>query len=265
MESMDCDTARLDRLLRLCQQYVAGVNYLKLPKQRPVPTGADDAPPDPRAGFPLGLRGAWDEALEFAASEATAADRSLRPGCSPEDWLMFAPWECTRGAIRAAFTPVETALVAGGWDDGVPFSSFRRDPPDEALYRANGDHEQARHEAAGIVEELEAELHRLRLAADSVSRSKARAEGKPRRRRKVDPKPRPLTDKQTEAVHMVGECKGNVTEAANRLGRDRKTVEQHYKAAMKKLGKSQSEHLTIQSRADRRGQATIATGDDRRL
>lgn len=75
--------------------------------------------------------------------------------------------------------------------------------------------------------------------------------------------PKQLTAKQTEAVHLVGEHKGNVSAAARAMGRDPKTVRQHYEAGMKKLGKAgvplgKTKRLTH----DRRGQPDVTT--DRR-
>ena len=49
-----------------------------------------------------------------------------------------------------------------------------------------------------------------------------------------------LTDKQREVLEMVGECKGNKSEAARRLGIDPSTVRQQHKAAMEKLGEMAS-------------------------
>lgn len=73
-----------------------------------------------------------------------------------------------------------------------------------------------------------------------------------------------LTDKQMEAVHIVGECKGNIAEAARRLGKDYSTIKQHYDAATAKLGKRAVKHSTEQHATDRRGQANIATDSDKR-
>jgi hypothetical protein len=46
---------------------------------------------------------------------------------------------------------------------------------------------------------------------------------------------RPLTPKQAEGLHIVGECQGNFAKAAKKLGKDRKTVEQNYKSGMAKI------------------------------
>lgn len=85
-----------------------------------------------------------------------------------------------------------------------------------------------------------------------------------RRRRRAGLVPKPLTAKQTETVQVVGECKGDLAEAARRLGIDRKTVKQHYDAASRKLGKIAVKHTTQPLRTDRRGQANVAQEDDRR-
>ena len=76
--------------------------------------------------------------------------------------------------------------------------------------------------------------------------------------------PKRLTAKQLEASQIVAECKGDIAEAARRLGKDAKTVRQHYTAATKKLGKTVVKHATKQLPSDRRGQANIADGEDRR-
>jgi predicted DNA-binding protein (UPF0251 family) len=86
---------------------------------------------------------------------------------------------------------------------------------------------------------------------------------KRRRRPPLARKVRPLTPKQTEAVQIVGECKGSFADAARRMGLDRKTVRQHYYAGMKKMGraigkKPKTERLS----QDSRGQATVS--QDRR-
>jgi DNA-binding CsgD family transcriptional regulator len=75
---------------------------------------------------------------------------------------------------------------------------------------------------------------------------------------------RPLTEKQTEAVQIVGESKGDIAAAARRLGRNPKTIRQHYNAAMGKMGKTVVKHATQRLPSDRRGQANIAHVQDRR-
>lgn len=85
-----------------------------------------------------------------------------------------------------------------------------------------------------------------------------------RRRRKTDAAPRPLTPKQTEVVQIVGECKGNLAEAARRLGIDRATVEEYYEAANKKLGKQAVKHATRNLPTDKRGQDNLSSDDDQR-
>ena len=85
-----------------------------------------------------------------------------------------------------------------------------------------------------------------------------------KRRKRQSSVDRKLTGKQLEASQIVAECKGNIVEAAQRLGRDPKTVRQHYKVAMEKMGKSVVNHTTKPLPSDRRGQANIADGQDRR-
>ena len=80
-------------------------------------------------------------------------------------------------------------------------------------------------------------------------------------------KPSPLTQRQAEVIQVVGECKGNIAQAARQLGRDRKTIEQTYRAGMEKLGKTviQSKDKTRLFSRDKRGQALVSDADDRRL
>jgi hypothetical protein len=77
-------------------------------------------------------------------------------------------------------------------------------------------------------------------------------------------KSRSLTSRQTEVVQIVGECKGNLAEAARRLGRDRKTVEETYRVALAKLGKEPVKHGERLLFRDRRGQADASDIDDER-
>lgn len=85
-----------------------------------------------------------------------------------------------------------------------------------------------------------------------------------RRRRQGDPKQVALTPKQTEAVQIYGECKGNFAAAARRLGIDRKSFKERYDAAAGKLGSKAVKHATTQIASDKRGQSDIVEKDDRR-
>lgn len=87
-------------------------------------------------------------------------------------------------------------------------------------------------------------------------------EMKRRKRRRPSENRKQLTARQAEIVHLVAECKGNIAEAARRIGRDRKTVEQHYKAAMVKMGQAVTKPKTVTAPSDRRGQSTLS--DDKR-
>jgi hypothetical protein len=104
-----------------------------------------------------------------------------------------------------------------------------------------------------------------------VRRKETSTESRPRaiRRRAAgkSPRPRPLTSRQTEVIQVVGECKGNLAAAAQRLGRDRKTIKEIYQAGMSKLGKDvtyrkKSDRLIAR---DRRGQVDVSDIEERRL
>jgi hypothetical protein len=90
------------------------------------------------------------------------------------------------------------------------------------------------------------------------------AKPKRRRRRETDGT-RPLTVKQTQAVQLYGELKGNFTAVGKRMGVSRQMAEKHYNRAMKKLGKrAMPNHKTATLPTDKRGQANIVDGEDRR-
>ncbi len=86
-----------------------------------------------------------------------------------------------------------------------------------------------------------------------------------KRRRRRQSETKPLTAKQREAVEIVAECKGDIAEAARRLGKDRKTVEQHYKAGLEKLGEATGRRPeTRQLQTGLRGQYEVTADEDRR-
>ena len=112
-------------------------------------------------------------------------------------------------------------------------------------------------------EETPAEGEKCGSCESSGGEKKQQKPRRKRRRRKADSPP-PLTAKQTEAVQIVGECKGNIAEAARQLGRDPSTVRQHYQAGMGKLGKKAVKHGTTRLPSDRRGQENVSSDDDQR-
>jgi predicted DNA-binding protein (UPF0251 family) len=86
----------------------------------------------------------------------------------------------------------------------------------------------------------------------------------PRKRKRGTIKVKPLTARQVEVVQIVGECNGDLAEAARKLGIDRKTVKQHFDAASRKLGKAVVTHATQPLRRGLRGEADVSYEDDRR-
>lgn len=118
----------------------------------------------------------------------------------------------------------------------------------------------------GLAADLGERLTRLGNIVTMPAGSAEQEAPTPRRKNRVKPATeRPLSALQSETVQVVGECKGNYAEAAKRMGKDRKTVEECYKTAMKKLGRAIVKHKTKAMGTDRRGQADIGTDDDRRL
>jgi len=87
---------------------------------------------------------------------------------------------------------------------------------------------------------------------------------KPKRKRST--KPRDVTAKELAAMQAVAEHKGNISQAAKSIGKDRSTVEDAYHRGMTKLGKTicKKRPSTQQLPRDRRGGESTAAGEDRR-
>ncbi len=120
------------------------------------------------------------------------------------------------------------------------------------------EHEFKSFDWAGQRERIKAEAGAL-APAQAGSKSPAK-----RGRRRSTGATKPLTDRQLEICQVVGECKGNIAEAARRLGKDRKTIKEAHDAANKKLGKIVVRHKTAPLPSDKRGQEALSKEDDRR-
>ena len=150
-------------------------------------------------------------------------------------------------------------LVPDGWFFGESLTRRQRRTLHEAVeglirfVRSQDPNERRedRKEALNLVKKY------LKAVGESVPKRK-------RKRRQSSKEQIPLTSRQSEVVHIVAECKGNMSEAARRLGLHRKTVAEHYNTAMKKMGIAAIKHRTQSLPLDRRGQATIEDGSDLR-
>jgi hypothetical protein len=101
-------------------------------------------------------------------------------------------------------------------------------------------------------------------AAESTGQAGKTTRGK---KRGTKPrKPRPITPRQLEVIQTVADCCGNLAVAGRRLGLDRATIEEAYKAGMEKAGKVvyHSKDKTRLLVRDQRGQENVSEGDDRR-
>jgi len=88
---------------------------------------------------------------------------------------------------------------------------------------------------------------------------------KPKRKRRLSGQAKPLTQRQTEALKLHGECEGNIAEVARRMRIGYSTAQQHVHAGFKKLGKSApTKAKTTQYKTDRRGQVDLTDSDERR-
>lgn len=110
-----------------------------------------------------------------------------------------------------------------------------------------------------VREDLVRVVHALQEQATGGKRKKKR------KRRGGDRITKPLTPRQVEVVQIVGECKGNFAEVGRRLGRDRKTIQEAYEAAMDKMRQvgvkcpeRKSRTKTTRFPEDHRGQVSIA-------
>lgn len=106
-------------------------------------------------------------------------------------------------------------------------------------------------------------LDRLELAAKEKLRGGRRQGASAGRRR---PQRRAPTEKQLEALKVVGECEQNWAEAARRLKKNEKTIRQLYASGLRNAGKLASALVgrpsTRTTITDRRGQSIIAGADD---
>jgi DNA-binding NarL/FixJ family response regulator len=136
----------------------------------------------------------------------------------------------------------------------IPFDRLTRGDVD-SLSRTSG----------RLWESMELVKRRRSIATDAENKGKPPRKSR-RRQRSTPGTPKSLTPRQTEVVQVVGECKGNIAGAARRLGRDRKTIDEAYRAAMEKLGKQvyQRRDKTRLLTRDKRSQEDIADIDDSR-
>jgi hypothetical protein len=80
-----------------------------------------------------------------------------------------------------------------------------------------------------------------------------------KRRRGATRKPTPLTEKQTEALYLVEDHKGNISAAARAAGKSYQVMQRLYEKALRKLGRTATRTLTQRLPTDRRGQVNLAT------
>lgn len=189
--------------------------------------------------------------------------------------LMTAPWSRN---LRLRHQEAITEAVLIGMDavlvprlDAMKQAHF--DYADAAVresegngYRSDTDEAGERHAAAlsalwDLLKAVDAKRKHLAEANAKIDRTKK----SPRRRRKSNRKTRPLTAKESEALQIIGDYKGNVSAAALQLRITRQALKKRYDKAHKKLGtmpmlKAKTKSLPT----DKRGQANISESDDRR-
>jgi predicted DNA-binding protein (UPF0251 family) len=109
----------------------------------------------------------------------------------------------------------------------------------------------------------ERRLEPIRQGNNGLPVSKQNTPVKPKIKRR--PRRGNVTEKQLEALKVVGECNHNFAEAARRLNLDRKTVKQRWDSGLRNAGKLASKFLgkpEIQSAfVDSRGQSTVSSDD----
>lgn len=88
-------------------------------------------------------------------------------------------------------------------------------------------------------------------------------QGSKRKRRRTSPRAEaPLTNKQVEAMQLVGECKGNFAAAAKAAGKSRQAMKKLYDKGASKVGLAAPKHRTQRLPTDRRGQEMIPSPED---
>jgi len=224
------DTVVMPRALSVSAKVAA-----LLAAQRAIMDGLGRTLATARKEAEAGQRGAWAKALAEmrAARREYEAEWQAETGIAPPRWR-------TIEELEAAIAWWQEQAAAVGID------------PNRIL------------DAGEEVLEFEPVIRgRLRLMRVQVAAVAARKARNRRRRSSAEEKIRPLTEKQVEAVHIVGECRGNLAEAARRIGIDRKSLKERYDAALKKLGKAgMPKPSTERLPQDRRGQTMVAGEDD---
>ncbi len=173
------------------------------------------------------------------------------------DWQYGRLWPCGMTRLEQLSKPGEIT-EAFRKKHGTGYF-FGKEEDQRWTFRANVKREWARilHAYSDKLRQCEELLAQWAESGKKQTRSDA---SKKRKRKSLQTKP--LTEKQAEAVHIVAECKGDISAAATRLGRDRATVKQHYDAAMRKMGKTVVKRATRPLSKDRRGQEAVT--EDRR-
>jgi hypothetical protein len=99
--------------------------------------------------------------------------------------------------------------------------------------------------------------------SNGTPREKDKEKTAKRRRRNPQQKTYPLTERQAETVHLMGEHKGNRTAVARAMGVSRAAIIKLYKKAITKLGKTAIKRATQGLPTDKRGQVTVpdSSGD----
>lgn len=103
---------------------------------------------------------------------------------------------------------------------------------------------------------------RAQLEAPPKPKKRKRA----RRQRAGGKAVRPLTERQSEALILHGECEGNIAEIGRRMGIGRKAASDHLRAALRKVGDSiqLQKPKTKSIPTGKRGEAVVSIDDDKR-
>jgi predicted DNA-binding protein (UPF0251 family) len=206
----------------------------------------------------LGVIAEMVESGRLVASPQGQWHETMKPALQlRERWREAFPAAMKQVETTDASTYAETERrlksVAGHFADLVNAENEAHESPKELRFRLN------------LIIDAADEATRWigKLALKRVDPG-AKPNGRKPIKRRPSAKRAKLTMRQAETVQIVGECNGDIAEAARRMGRDRKTVNEHYERAMQKMGKTVVQPKTTGLRRDRRGQEDIANDDDRR-
>lgn len=124
-------------------------------------------------------------------------------------------------------------------------------------------HQMTGDEVQGIVVTLQGMVRAGIFRGSAQAQAPVTKTAKGNRRQRT---PAALTERQIQAMKVFDDTKGNAAEAARQMNVCRKTAQQHYHSALRKLGFTAAQYAAIAKTQsiphDARGQVNVADADD---